>query len=131
MRPHKIFCLVSFLLSPSISLHADSLPFGPASAYNLVALGTVDSGGNTVIAGNITDNSDITGRIAAANIISGNMTVGSGLNGDPYGSSAPYGLVATNGLGTGTHINMNGGGNAFAPGALTSNFNFNDGGTLT
>jgi choice-of-anchor A domain-containing protein len=91
----------------------------------------VDSGGNTVIAGNITDNSDITGRIAAANIISGSMTIGSALNGDPYGSSAAFGLVATNGLGSGTQINMNGGGNAYAPGASNSNFNFNDGGTLS
>ena len=113
--------------------HADPIaPFGVASAYNLVALGTVDSQGNTVIAGNISTTADITGRIAAADTISGNTTVGSAFQNsgaaDPYGSLATYGLVAQNGLGSGTQINLNGGGSAYAPGSNGS-FNFNDGGT--
>ncbi len=112
----------------TLSARADSLaPFGIASAYNLVALGTVDSHGNTLIAGTISTSADVTGRMAAADKILVGTTVGSNLNSDPYGALATFGFVSTNGLAAGTQFNMNGGGNAYAPGT-NGNFNFNDGG---
>jgi choice-of-anchor A domain-containing protein len=114
--------------SMTLFAHADSLaPFGIASAYNLVALGTVDSHGAALIAGTISTNSDVTGRMAAADRILVGTTVGSTLNSDPYGSLATFGFVSTNGLGAGQTFNMNGGGNAYAPGT-NGNFNFNDSG---
>lgn len=107
--------------------YADTVPFGVASAYNLVALGTVDANGNTVLAGTIGTNADVTGRVAAADMVLTGTTIGSSLNADPYGSLASFGLVSTNGLVAGQTFNMNGGGNAYAPGTNGS-FNFNDGG---
>jgi choice-of-anchor A domain-containing protein len=120
------------LLSASLSLFAGvcqaaSMPFGIASAYNLVALGTVDANGNTLIAGNISTNADITGRVAAANQVTVGTTIGSSLNADPYGSAAVYDFVSTNGLNSGEQFNLNSHGNAYAPGS-NGNFNFNGGG---
>ncbi len=54
-------------------------------------------------------------------------TIGSSLNADPYGALASFALVSTNGLVAGQTFNINGGGNAYAPGTNGS-FNFNDGG---
>jgi choice-of-anchor A domain-containing protein len=118
--------LVAACLTPAVCV-ADTLPFGQASAYNLVALGTVNSSGNTVIAGTIATNADIGGRIAAADQVLIGTTIGSGLNSDPWGAAATYGMVSTNGLAAGQIFNINGGGNVFAPGS-NSTINFNDGG---
>lgn len=107
--------------------HADSLPFGAASAYNLVALGSVNSSGGTVLAGNIGTSADVTGRVAAANMITAGTTIGSSLNADPYGASAPFDFVAGNGVSAGTQFNINSHGNVYAPGT-NGNFNFNGGG---
>jgi choice-of-anchor A domain-containing protein len=120
------------LLSASLSLFAGvcqaaTMPFGVASAYNLVALGTVDANGNTLIAGNINTNADVTGRVAAANKITAGTTIGSSLNADPYGSAALYDFVSSNGLNSGEQFNLNSHGNAYAPGS-NGNFNFNGGG---
>jgi len=117
---------VAFSLSAGIS-HASSLPFGIASAYNLVALGTVDANGHTLIAGNISTNADVTGRVAAANQITVGTTIGSSLNSDPFGSAAMYDFVSTNGLNSGEQFNLNSHGNAYAPGS-NGHFNFNGGG---
>jgi len=107
---------------------ADGLaPFGVASAYNLVALGTVDSHGNTVIAGNISTNADVTGRVAASGKVLNGTTIGSNLYADPWGSLAPYDLVSTGGLNSGEQFNINSHGNVYAPGS-NGNFNFNGGG---
>ena len=112
----------------TLAARADSLaPFGIASAYNLVALGTVDSHGATLIAGTISTSADVTGRVAAADRILVGTTIGSNLNSDPYGALATFGFVSTNGLVAGQTFNMNGGGNAYAPGT-NGNFNFNDAG---
>jgi choice-of-anchor A domain-containing protein len=107
-------------------------PFGVASAYNLVALGTT---GGTPIAGNINDpNADVTGRVAAAGTITSGMTIGSDITNppnaltDPFGSSALFGLVAAGGITGGNKFNMNNGQSAYAPGATSSSFNFNSGG---
>ena len=128
MRISKVVIIfVSLTFSGAACQASPVLPFGVASAYNLVALGTVNSSSQTLLPGNITDNTDVTGRIAAAGTISGSLTIGSSLNGDPYGSAATYGLVAAGGLGVNTQVNMNGGGNAYAPGSNGS-FNFNDSG---
>jgi choice-of-anchor A domain-containing protein len=111
---------------------ADSV-LGVAGAYNLVALGTVNSQGNTVIAGNITTGSDITGRIAAANEILGeSITVGSAFQShgpDPNGFAGAYAIVAGNDAGSSTSFNVNGGGNVYALGASAANFHLaNEGG---
>jgi choice-of-anchor A domain-containing protein len=119
------------LLTASLSFagvcQAATMPFGIASAYNLVALGTTDANGNTLIAGNINTNADITGRVAAANKITTGTTIGSSLNSDPYGSAAVYDFVSANGLNPGEQFNLNSHGNAYAPGG-NGNFNFNGGG---
>lgn len=129
----KVVLMAASLTAMSSVCLADPVsPFGVASAYNLVAIGTVDQYGNTVIAGNINDTADITGRVAAANTIQAGTTVGSAFQNsgavDPFGSLATFGLVAQNGLAAGVQINLNGGGNAYAPGTNGS-FNFNDGGS--
>ena len=97
-------------------------PFGVASAYNLIALGT------TGVAGTVSTSADVTGRVAAADQVLAGTTIGSSLNSDPWGSLATFGLVSTNGLVAGQTFNMNGGGNAYAPGA-NGHINFNDGGS--
>ncbi len=124
----KNFVRFALLLSvcPCVC-RAGTLPFGVASAYNLVALGTVDGSGHTVIAGNISTNADVTGRIAAAGMVLSGTTVGSSLNSDPYGSAATFDLVSTGGLNAGETFNINSHGNVYAPGTNGS-FNFNGGG---
>jgi choice-of-anchor A domain-containing protein len=54
-------------------------------------------------------------------------TIGSSLNGDPWGSLATFDLVSTGGLNPGEQFNINSHGNAYAPGTNGS-FNFNGGG---
>ncbi len=115
---------------PSVCKADGIAPFGVASAYNLVALGTVDSQGNTVLPGNISTNADVTGRVAAAGMVLTGTTIGSSLNGDPWGSLATYDFVSTGGLNSGEQFNINSHGNAYAPGATSSQFNFNGGGHL-
>ena len=122
MSINKLVVIVLFLGFLSTGALADPVPpFGVASAYNLVALGT------TGIAGTIATNADVTGRAAAADQILIGTTFGSSLNNDPWGSLATYGVVSTNGLVAGQNYNMNGGGNVYAPGT-NGNINFNDGG---
>jgi choice-of-anchor A domain-containing protein len=116
---------------PCVCLADSIAPFGTASAYNLVALGTVDALGNTLLAGNIIGGPDVTGRIAAAGTITNsNLSVGSTLNSDPWGALAIYGVVATGGLGNPTQINMGGGGSAYAPGSNGTIY-FNDGNSFS
>ena len=119
--------MTALCVAPTIC-KADTVPFGIASAYNLVALGTVNGSGNTLIAGTIATNADVNGRVAAADQVLLGTTIGSTLNSDPWGSLATFGLVSTNGLVAGQTFNMNGGGNVFAPGT-NGNINFNNGGT--
>jgi len=126
IRPFVLFA-AALAAIPSVCKADGVAPFGIASAYNLVALGTVDSKGNTVIAGNISTNADVTGRVAAAGMVLTGTTIGSSLNGDPWGSLATYDLVSTNGLNPGEQFNINSHGNVYAPGANGS-FNFNGGG---
>ncbi len=122
MTFHKVLFTALALSSFAAVAHADSVaPFGIASAYNLLALGS------STLQGTISTSADVTGRVAAADRILAGTTIGSHLNGDPYGSLATYGLVSTNGLVAGQTFNMNGGGNAYAAGSNGS-FNFNDGG---
>lgn len=118
------FCLV---VLPGLCKADGVAPFGVASAYNLVALGTVDSHGNTVIAGNISTNADITGRVAAAGMVTNGTTIGSNLYSDPWGSLASFDVVSTGGLNPGEQFNINSHGNVYAPGS-NGNFNFNGGG---
>ena len=125
MSINKLAVTVLFLGLLSTGALADTVaPFGVASAYNLVALGTT---GSSPIAGTISTNADVTGRAAAADQILTGTTFGSSLNSDPWGSLATYGVVSTNGLVAGQNYNINGGGNVYAPGT-NGNINFNDGG---
>ncbi len=108
--------------------HAGPLaPFGTASAYNLFALGTVDSHGNTILPGTVGTQADVTGRIAAAAQVTQGTTIGSSLGSDPWGSLAPYDLVSPNGLVGSQNFNINSHGNAYAPGS-NGHINFNGGG---
>jgi choice-of-anchor A domain-containing protein len=103
--------------------HANSI-FGVASAYNLVALG------NGSVAGNISDTSDVGGRVAAAGTVS-LSSVGQSLLNDQNGSLANgYLVVAGAGVTSGDDIHLLNYGNAYAPGATSSNFSFNNGGSL-
>jgi choice-of-anchor A domain-containing protein len=125
MSINKLAVTALFLGFLSTGALADPVaPFGVASAYNLVALGTT---GPSAIAGTIGTNADVTGRAAAASQILIGTTFGSSLNNDPWGSLATFGVVSTNGLAAGQNYNMNGGGNVYAPGT-NGNINFNDGG---
>jgi choice-of-anchor A domain-containing protein len=131
MNIRNLVVLTATLAAFPMACHADSL-LGAAAAYNLVALGTVDAQGNTVIAGNINTQADITGRIAAANMVLSGTTVGSAFqNGgatDPFGFAGAYSIVAGNGVASGTTFNINGGGNIYDPGG-NGHFNLNKSGT--
>ncbi len=117
--------ITSLAVAPALC-HADPI-LGVANAYNLVALGTVDSHGNTLLAGNISTSADIGGRVAASNMVLSGTTIGSTLNSDPFGSLAMFDVVSTKGLSAGEQFNINSHGNVYAPGANGS-FNFNGGG---
>ncbi|HTF70773.1 MAG TPA: choice-of-anchor A family protein [Edaphobacter sp.] len=121
------FLAASLVVLPSLCKADGVAAFGVASAYNLVALGTVDSHGNTVISGNISTNADVTGRVAAAGMVLSGTTIGSNLYSDPWGSQAPFDLVSNGGLNSGEQFNINSHGNVYAPGS-NGNFNFNGGG---
>ncbi|HTD97192.1 MAG TPA: choice-of-anchor A family protein [Edaphobacter sp.] len=123
----KLVLLTATLAATPLVCKADSFSLGVAGAYNLVALGTVDAHGNTVIAGTIKTNADITGRIAAADKVLTGTTIGSSLNADPYHAFATFDVISTNGLNPGEQFNINSHGNVFAPGS-NGNFNFNGGG---
>lgn len=129
MRNLKHCFLLSLLGLPfvSVAARADSVnPFGAASAYSLVALGGVNTKG-AAVAGTINTQADITGRIAAADKVLHGTTVGSNLGSDPYGASAKYDIVSTNGFSSGAQFNVNSHGNVYAPGT-DGNINFNGGG---
>src|ERR1700754_1144252 len=121
------FFAVALVSLPSVCKADGVAPFGVASAYNLVALGTVNSQGNTIIAGNIATSADITGRVAAAGMVLNGTTIGSNLYADPWGSQASFDVVSTGGLNPGEQFNINSHGNVYAPGS-NGNFNFNGGG---
>jgi choice-of-anchor A domain-containing protein len=123
--PQKALSVLAFLLSASCAVcHADSAPFGVASAYDLVALGYAG------IPGNIGTSSEVEGRIAAANLVTQPTTIEDDLRGDPYGALANgYGLVAGTGVTAGGFINLDGFGNIYAP-SNNTHYNFNDGGQL-
>jgi choice-of-anchor A domain-containing protein len=122
--------LIVFLLSLgtlSSVCHADSLaPFGTASAYNLVALGGNNKNG-AAVAGTISTQADVTGRVAAADKVTTGTTVGSHLGSDPWGALAAFDIVSTNGFNSGSQFNVNSHGNVYAPGT-DGNINFNGGG---
>jgi len=111
-------CLTS-LLAITSPAWADS--FGIASAYNVLAL-----------TGDVTAGSDIGGRVAAAGtILSAGTVAANPIANDIYGSlyGNPFDFVSPGGY-SGPSVNINGTSGAYAPGASTSSFNFNDGGTL-
>jgi len=126
MRLYNLaFTVLCFLAFGALG-YADTAPFGVASAFNLVALGTVNAHGQTLIAGNIATPSDVEGRIAAANQVSQASTIGGNLRGDPYGSLASgYALVAAGGVTAGGNLNIDGGGNVYAP-TNNSSYNWNE-----
>jgi choice-of-anchor A domain-containing protein len=114
-------------------------PFGVASGYNLVALGTVNASGK-LLGGTINDQSEAQGRVAAAGEILNIGTVGSSLNSsqfpDPYKSDATFGgttfdVVAEGGVKSGSNVTLNSRGSVFANSPNTGvNFNFNGNGGI-
>jgi len=101
-------------------------PFGVASAFNLVALGTVNGSGGTVIAGNVGTSADVEGRVAAAGTITQLSTVGATLGSDPYGSLAGgYAIVGGTAITESNYINVNGGGNVYTP-SNSAHYNWNE-----
>jgi choice-of-anchor A domain-containing protein len=122
----KILFAIAFwgLSAGCAACFADTVPFGVASAYNLVALGY----GST--AGNIGTTADVEGRVAAANDVTQSMPIGSTLGSDPYGALASgYAMVAGVGVTASNYFSINGGGNVYAPNGGGS-YNWNDGGKL-
>lgn len=138
MKFREVIALSAVLSALPLTSMASPIPappFGVASGYNLVALGTVDSKGKTVLAGTINDGADVTGRVAAAGKILNISTIGSGLNADPFKSSATfngttYDVVATGGIQSGLSININSHGDVFSTSPVSGNMNFNGGGHL-
>jgi|SRR6185312_4869528 len=143
MKLKEILVLTAVLSASSLVCKADS--FGIASGYNVVALGVTASSGHAAVAGNITSNSEVTGRVAAAGSVSGIGTIGSALVNtgqfpDPYAADATfngttYDLVAGGGLLSGTNINsdgsafvVNSNGSTFVNGSNGVNINFNGNG---
>jgi choice-of-anchor A domain-containing protein len=123
-RKNSFILLPVLLLGVTGILRADSV-LGVASAYNLVALGY----GTTP--GTISLSSDVGGRIAAAGRVLNAPEVGQSLINDPYAALADgYLMVAGGGVGSGQHTNVQANGLIYAPGASSSQFNFNDGGSL-
>lgn len=121
MRLYSVLLAALLPALPALCFADPVAPFGAASAYNLVALGS------SAYAGTITlGTADSDGRIAANGAIStpGTFTIGSStiLN-DPYGSSPDYAVVGTSLKGT---LNINGGGSTYIPGltAGTGTVNF-------
>jgi choice-of-anchor A domain-containing protein len=136
----KSFTLATVVLfASSLACKATQIPppaFGTLSAYNLVALGTVNSSGQTVIAGTVSTTADVTGRIAAADEVLKGTTIASGLvNGpDPYGSLTTFSLVSTNGFTGDPTFNIDNNGahsSVFSPsGSAKLNFNSPSSGSL-
>ncbi len=125
----KIAAIVLGISLCSAVSRAGSVPFGAASAFNIVALGCSSSSApcSGPKAGNVSTTADVEGRIAAAGTISGATTVGSTLGSDPYGSLANgYAMVAATSI-TGGPYNVNGGGNVWTP-TNSATYNWNDGG---
>jgi choice-of-anchor A domain-containing protein len=123
-RRIALFLLPLGLISCTTAIARAESVLGVASAYNLVALG------NGSTAGNITDSSDVGGRVAAAGTVD-LASVAQSLVNDPYASLAgSYLLVADGGVASGDNIHVMATGNAFAPGATAGNFSFNAGGSL-
>jgi choice-of-anchor A domain-containing protein len=129
MRKLLLPLVVLSLAAGSTVCHAETAPFGVASAFNLVALGTT---GSSPIAGNIATSADVEGRIAAANDVTLATGVGATLQGDPWGSLAnDYAIVAGVGVTVKGSINVGGGGNVYAPtNAATYNWNETPRGTV-
>lgn len=125
--PKVCLTVIAFgLMSICAPGFGQTAPLGVADAFNLVALGTVNAQGQTVIAGNVSTSADVSGRIAAAGTITGLSTVGSGLGSDSYKSLAGgYEVVAGGGISARGYINVNGGGNVYAP-ASSAKFNWNE-----
>jgi choice-of-anchor A domain-containing protein len=135
MQNRGLLLLTVALAASPVVCKAD--PFGVASGYNLVALGTLNSSGK-LVGGTINDQSEAQGRVAAAGEIYSIGTVGSSLTGAPdtYKGDATFGgttfdVVAEGGIKSGANINVNGHGSVFADTPNTGvNFNFNGGGKL-
>ena len=119
------FAVLVFAL-PVVSSPAWATPFGIASAYNVVAIGST---GTYAITGNITTNSDIGGRVAAAGTIVNAPQVGlHTIPNDPYGSAGLDTFVSA-GTYAGQQVHLTG--NAYSPAASSNLFGFSGGGTLT
>jgi choice-of-anchor A domain-containing protein len=105
--------LLLFVSLAATAVRADSV-LGVASAYNLVALD-----------GNISDPSDVGGRVAASGTVYV-AAVGQSLVNDPNASLANgFLVVAGGGIPSGDQIQVMTNGNIYAPGSNSSNLLFN------
>jgi choice-of-anchor A domain-containing protein len=119
----KLLLLLAALSAVSAPAWAD--PFGPASAYNLVALGS------STYAGNITTGADVGGRVLAAGTVSSGQygsTIGSSVVNDAFGGSLTNAIVTAGGLTAGSTFYINGGGNVSTP-TQAGTIYFNDHGS--
>jgi choice-of-anchor A domain-containing protein len=121
----RLLALLSLSL-PAFCNSAWANPLGVASAYNVIAIGST---GQYAIAGNINTSSDIGGRVAAAGTIVNVSQAGlHTIPNDPYGTPSTFTFVSDGGY-TGQTVKLTG--NAYAPGASSSLFDFQGGGALT
>jgi choice-of-anchor A domain-containing protein len=130
MQNRGLLLLTLALTASPLVCKAD--PFGVASGFSLVALGTT---GTNALAGNIHDGAEVTGRVAAAGEIYSIGTIGSALTNtgqfpDPFAKDATvggvtYDLIAGGGLGTNVNINSDGSAYVNPTNGHTINFNGN------
>lgn len=125
MHTKKLFLLAATIAALPAVVWADPIaPFGPASAYNLFAVGS------STLAGNVTTGADVGGRVAAAGTVtstSGGSTIGSSIVNDSFGSGLTNAIVTAGGVTSGSTFFVNGGGNVSTPNN-NGTIDFNDGG---
>ena len=123
MHTGRLLLLTGVISALAAPAWAD--PFGAASAYNLVALGS------SSYTGNVTAGADVGGRIAAAGTVSSGQygsTIGSSLANDSFGIGLANAIVTAGGLTSGSTFYVNGGGNVFTPNSAGTIY-FNDHGS--
>ena len=125
MHTKKLLLLAATIGALPAVVWADPIaPFGPASAYNLFAVGS------STLSGNVTTGADVGGRVAAAGTVtstSGGSTIGSSIVNDSFGSGLTNAIVTAGGVTSGSTFFVNGGGNVSTPNN-NGTIDFNDGG---
>ena len=123
MRPRHSLVSTAAIFLCAVTAHATPIlsPYGPLAGYNVVAVGS------SAIAGTISVSSD-SGRLAASSQILNASSIGPLVN-DTFGNPNGYDFVSPGGY-TGSTVNVQSSGSAYAPGTGVGRFNFNGGGAL-